>query len=94
MSRFIFTHTHEAASDMPAEKFVMEIDDEDCPALSDDLLSFFIRFLLACDYQPGSLARSCARMAEVIEHWKLPSRGTTYVVREGAFEDAEVADEM
>jgi len=64
---FIYTETESCAG--PAEKIAMEISDESYCLDCSELLAIMIRFILASGYQPGSIARSCARMARELEDW-------------------------
>jgi hypothetical protein len=69
MALYTFIYTENESCAGPAEKIAMEISDDDYCLDCSELLALMIRFILASGYQPGSIARSCARMAKELEDW-------------------------
>lgn len=64
-----FTYYASKSECCPEEKIMMQVDDSSCDLTSDELLAILVRFVLASGYQPGSIARSCARLARELECW-------------------------
>lgn len=69
MALYTFIYTEEASAAGPAEKVAMEISDDDHDMTCDELMAILVRFILASGYQPGSIARSCERLARELASW-------------------------